>query len=152
MSYVYAFIFFKTCPWSEFFFTSPHFINFIDVAPKIQIISLLIHFLDISSKTILIKFFRLDKSRGECYIPLCWLHSRAQAYTTFTLLSPLLCAFAPTAAVIQSITVSLSMPVPMYRANKHNRHLMEYFSSLKYDSNLRALDPWHKPRGSPGTF
>ena len=58
--------FFQDLSMVGIFFTSPHFINFIDVAPKIQIISLLIHFLDISSKTILIKFFRLDKSRGEC--------------------------------------------------------------------------------------
>ena len=57
--------FFQDLSMVGIFFTSPHFINFIDVAPKIQIISLLIHFLDISSKTILIKFFRLDKSRGE---------------------------------------------------------------------------------------
>ena len=66
MSYVYAFIFFKTCPWSEFFLR-PRILSILKMSPpKIQIISLLIHFLDISSKTILIKFFRLDKSRGEC--------------------------------------------------------------------------------------
>ena len=136
MSYVYAFIFFKTCPWSEFFFTSPHFINFKDVAPKIQIISLLIHFLDISSKTILIKFFRLDKSRGECdnlyadyivvlrlilHLPYslhCYVHLPLQQllYKASHLVSLCLSQCSELINII--------------------RHLTEYFSSLKYDSNL----------------
>ena len=56
-------------------------------------------------------------------------------YTNFSLYSTALCKPLSCSNNYAS-PVSLSMPVPMYRANKYNRHLKEYFSSLKYDSNL----------------